>query len=83
MYGKNVVAPLREIQEVKNAIKAYELYSKLKPYSVEDLLKSHGVLMAALTDDAGHFRHGGVGVFSEQGCVHMAPPAEQAGSGSL
>lgn len=57
MYGKNVVAPLREIQEVKNAIKAYELYSKLNPYSVEDLLKAHGVLMAALTDDAGHFRH--------------------------
>lgn len=53
MYGKNVVAPLREIQEVKNAIKAYELYSKLNPYSVEDLLKAHGVLMAALTDDAG------------------------------
>lgn len=75
--GKNVVAPLREIQEVKNAIKAYELYSKLNPYSVEDLLKAHGVLMAALTDDAGHFRHGGVGVFSKQGCVHMAPPAER------
>lgn len=33
--------------------------------------------MAALTDDAGHFRHGGVGVFSKQGCVHMAPPAER------
>lgn len=24
--GKNVVAPLREIQEMKNAIKTYELY---------------------------------------------------------
>ena len=32
-------------------------------------------MMMALTDDAGRFRHGGVGVFSEKGLVHMAPPA--------
>lgn len=75
--GKNVVAPIKEIQEVKNAIRTYELYSSLNPYSVEDLLKAHGTMMAALTDDAGHFRHGGVGVFSDHGCVHMAPPAER------
>lgn len=74
--GKNVVAPLREIQEVKNAIKTYEMYSTLNPFSVEDLLRAHGTMMAALTDDAGRFRRGGVGVFSETGLVHMAPPAE-------
>ena len=27
LQGKTVVAPLREIQEVRNAIKTYELYS--------------------------------------------------------
>lgn len=75
--GKNVVAPIKEIQEVKNAIRTYELYSSLNPYNVEDLLKAHGTMMAALTDDAGQFRHGGVGVFSDHGCVHMAPPAER------
>lgn len=74
--GKNVVAPLREIQEVKNAIKTYEMYSSLNPFSVEDLLRAHGTMMAALTDDAGRFRRGGVGVFSETGLVHMAPPAD-------
>lgn len=73
--GKNVVAPLKEIQEVKNAIATYELYPTLNPFSVEDLLKAHGVMMQALTGDAGRFRAGGVGVFSEKGCVHMAPPA--------
>ena len=36
--GKNVIAPLREIQEVKNAIKTYELYSSLNPFSIIDLL---------------------------------------------
>lgn len=75
--GKNVVAPLKEIQEVKNAIATYELYPKLNPFSVEDLLKAHGVMMQALAGDAGRFRSGGVGVFSEKECVHMAPPADR------
>lgn len=75
--GKNVVAPLKEIQEVKNAIATYELYPTLNPFSVEDLLKAHGVMMQALTGDAGRFRAGGVGVFSEKECVHMAPPADR------
>ena len=51
--GKTVVAPLREIQEVKNAIRTYDLYSSLNPFDVKDLLKAHAVMMEALTDDAG------------------------------
>ena len=75
--GKNVVAPIKQIQEVKNAIATYELYPKLNPFSVKDLLKAHGVMMQALVDDAGKFRRSGVGVFSEHGLVHMAPPADR------
>ncbi len=75
--GKNVVAPIRQIQEVKNAIATYELYPSLDPFKVEDLLKAHGVMMQALVDDAGRFRRSGVGVFGEQGMVHMAPPADR------
>lgn len=75
--GKHVVAPIREIQEVKNAIKTYELYSKLNPFKVKDLLMAHGVMMEALIDDAGQFRNTGVGVFSEKGCEHIAPPADR------
>ena len=75
--GKTVVAPIREIQEVKNAIRVYEEFDKLNPFSMDDLLKAHGLMMSALTDDAGHFRRGGVGVYSENGLVHMAPPAER------
>lgn len=73
--GKTIIAPLRQIQEVKNAIKTYELYEELNPFDVNDLLKAHGTMMMALADDAGKFRHGGVGVFSEKGLVHMAPSA--------
>lgn len=75
--GKNVVAPIKQIQEVKNAIATYELYPMLNPFSVKDLLKAHGVMMQALVDDAGRFRRGGVGVFGEQGLVHLAPPADR------
>ena len=75
--GKNVVAPIKQIQEVKNAIATYELYPTLNPFSVEDLLKAHGVMMQALVEDAGRFRRGSVGVFGEQGIVHLAPPAER------
>ena len=71
--GKNVIAPLREIQEVKNAIKAYELYPKLNPFNEKDLLKAHATMMTSLTDDAGIFRQSNVGVFAGQQCVHCFP----------
>ena len=75
--GKNVVAPIKQIQEVKNAIATYNLYPELNPFNVKDLLRAHGIMMQALVDDAGRFRRSGVGVFSETGLVHMAPPAER------
>lgn len=75
--GKHVIAPIKQIQEVKNAIRTYELYPTLNPFNVKDLLRAHGVMMEALIDEAGRFRRSGVGVFSEHGLVHMAPPADR------
>lgn len=75
--GKSVVAPIREIQEVKNAIKTYELYPTLNAFNEKDLLKAHKQMMEAIIDDPGHYRQGGVGVFSDKGLVHMAPPADR------
>jgi Fic family protein len=72
-----VVAPIKEIQEVKNAIKTYEMYPSLDAFKEKDLLKAHSVMMQALVDDAGHYRHGGVGVYGEKGLVHLAPPADR------
>lgn len=56
--GKNVVAPIRQIHEVRNAIKAYELYGSLNPFKEADLKRAHAVMMEALTDDAGRYRNG-------------------------
>ena len=39
--GKNIVAPIREIQEVKNAIKTYEMYPHLDAFKEEDLNTVH------------------------------------------
>lgn len=75
--GKTIVAPLREIQEVRNALKAYEAYPILDAFSSKDLLKAHCLMMEALNDEAGCFRKGGVGVFSEEKLIHMAPPANR------
>ena len=77
LEGKTVIAPLKEIQEVRNAIKTYELYPKLDPFSIQDLLLAHGTMMAGLVDEAGIFRKGGVGVFDGDKPVHIAPPAER------
>ena len=53
--GKNVVAPIREIQEVKNAIKTYEMYPHLDAFKEEDLLKAHAQMMEAIIDNPGRY----------------------------
>jgi len=73
--GKRVLGPLDEIREVQNAYEAYNHLLEFDPYSVEDLLAAHRLLMADLTREAGRFRSGGVGIFAGEQLVHMAPPA--------
>ena len=75
--GKPVVAPLREIQEARNAIKAYEQYPQWEPASETDLLSAHEVLMTALVDAPGHYRRGGVAVTRAGEVHHIGPPADR------
>ena len=42
---------------------------RLDPYSVEDLLKAHGVMMRGLIDEAGEFRSRPVGVVDGEGRI--------------
>lgn len=72
--GKRVLAPPREIHEVKNALATYELYPKLNPFSIKDMLKAHGIMMQGIVPDAGKFRNCNEGVFSGSKCIHLAPP---------
>lgn len=75
--GKHVLGHPREIQEVRNALAAYEAMEGWDATSRNDLLTAHRLLMSALVDDAGHLRSGGVGVFRGEQLVHMAPPADR------
>jgi len=73
--GQRVIGPARDIQEVRNAITAYEALPRWDPANRQHLLEAHGLLMAGLIDVPGRFRSGGVGIYRGDQLVHMAPPA--------
>ena len=77
LEGKPVIAPPREIQEVRNALAAYERLGEWQPAGEPDLLEAHAILMRGLLDEAGRYRAGGVGVMQGEQVTHMAPPAER------
>lgn len=73
--GRRVSAPRQEIQEVQNALKVYDSRNKLNPFSMEDLLSAHRMMMEGLTDDCGRFRNANVAVTEGTRIIHLAPPA--------
>lgn len=75
--GKRVLGSPNEIQEVKNALQAYELLLTLNPYEEKDLLKAHKLMMADLVKRNGKYRKDGVGIFDGNQVVHLAPPADR------
>ncbi|WP_027388919.1 Fic family protein [Chrysiogenes arsenatis] len=77
LEGKRVIAPPREVQEVKNALAVYDRFSEWHPAAEKDLLEAHRILMSSLIDEIGCYRRGGVGVMAGQEVIHMAPPAER------
>lgn len=77
LKGRRVIAPPREVQEVKNALAAYDRFDTWKPGVEKDLLAAHRILMSGLIDEAGLYRHGGAGVMVGQQVIHMAPPADR------
>ena len=69
LSGKRVIAPPKDIEEVKNAYEIYEMMEDLDPYSVDDLLRAHGVMTRGLLKESGCFRSRPVGVVDKQGYV--------------
>ena len=67
--GKQVIAPPKDIAEVKNAYEIYERLDELDPYSVDDMLLAHGVMTRGLVDESGEFRSRQVGVVDNSGRV--------------
>lgn len=75
--GKRVIAPPREVQEVRNALAAYDHFENWQPEAEKDLREAHRLLMSGLIDEAGMYRRGGVGVMAGRRVIHMAPPADR------
>lgn len=72
LNGKHVLAPPKDIAEVKNAYEIYERLDELDPYSVDDLLMAHGIMTRRLVVESGMFRTRPVGVVNQDGqVVHL------------
>ncbi len=70
--GKQVLAPPKDVAEVKNAYEIYERLDGLDPYSIDDLLTAHGVMTRGLMEESGVFRSRPVGVVDQTGrVVHL------------
>ena len=69
LNGKQVLAPPKDIAEVKNAYEIYERLDELNPYSVDDLLTAHGIMTRGLVEESGVFRSRPVGVVDSEGHV--------------
>ena len=74
--GKVVIGHQKDIQEVKNAYKAYEMLKDINPYSMKDLKKIHGVMTFLTVEQSGEFRNGPEGVFDGDNCIFVCPPEE-------
>ena len=69
LNGKQVLAPPKDIAEVKNAYEIYERLDELDPFSVDDLLTAHSIMTRGLVDESGVFRSKPVGVVDQEGHI--------------
>ena len=69
LNGKHVLAPPKDIAEVKNAYEIYERLDKLDPYSMDDLLTAHNIMTRGLVEESGMFRTRPVGVVDCEGHI--------------
>lgn len=74
--GKRILAPPKDIKEVKNAYEAYEHLNTMNPYSLKDLLQAHKYMTEDLIDESGTFRSTGAGVYAGDKLIHAGTPPQ-------
>lgn len=77
LEGKTVLAPHKDIIEVKNAIELYKDLSVLNPLSILSFKQAHKILLANLIPSNGKYREKGIGIFKGKEVAHVAPPAKR------
>ena len=70
--GKPVAAPLKDVQEIRNAIRTYD--REWNPGSEGDLLRAHRVLMEGLLEAPGRYRRTNVTIAGGGTVHHVGPP---------
>ena len=71
--NKQILGVKNEVQEVKNAIEAYEHINEYDYKKEIDLLKAHQVLNKYFDEDNGSYRNHGEGVEKNKKLIYMAP----------
>lgn len=51
--GRTVLGPEKEIQEVKNAYKAYDALGRFDPFSIDELKRLHGIMTYLTVNERG------------------------------
>lgn len=74
LNNKRIIAPAKDVLEVKNAIRVYDQLDDFTPTSLNDFKKTHKSLMTGLVDQAGVFRKSSVGIIKGSKVQHLAPP---------
>lgn len=74
LNNERVVAPQKDLQEVKNAIEVYGKLDEFDPFDSESLCNAHYLLMAGLVDRPGVLRSKAVGIVKGDELAHLAPP---------
>ena len=75
LENKPVVAPQKDIQEVRNAIETYNQTNEFDPYRINSLRRAHSLLLKGLVNNAGELRTTAVGIAKGDEVAHIAPPA--------
>ena len=70
LEGKTVSAPIRQIEEVRQAFAAYDAADGMDPCALKDFLRAHAIMMDGLTDAAGELRAEPVGVYAGPFLIH-------------
>ena len=70
---KQIIGKRDEIQEVKNAIEAYDKINNYDYKSEKDFIEVHGLMMKYFDEDNGGYRNHGEGVEKNGKVIYMAP----------
>lgn len=76
LENKRILAPKKDIIEVKNAIRVYNQLNQFKVYDLESLCKAHEILMKDLIENPGKLRTSSVGIIKGSDIAHITPQGE-------